>query len=174
VPRSFVASAQPPATSRPAIWPRHSARHPQLVPHPLASAWNLHPPEFKAALLATASYPLNTERYQVAARRAVVTRRVTVSVCRSSSAPKRRANWATRRPSRTFVTTVSAVTDSVDAHGTCTETTVRICSSPRKSPGFVVNSGSRFAAATLAIIKSAIRRRGFRPIAITSATITPY
>src|SRR6266851_8706839 len=58
--------------------------------------------------------------------------------------------------------------------GTGTGTTVTTGSSPRKSAGLVVNRGSLFAAAVLAIIRSAARPRGLRPMAITSAAIIPY
>jgi hypothetical protein len=58
--------------------------------------------------------------------------------------------------------------------GTGTETTVTTDSNPRKSPGLVVNRGSPLAAAMPAIIRSATRLRGWRPLAITSAAIIPY
>jgi hypothetical protein len=57
--------------------------------------------------------------------------------------------------------------------GTGTGTTVTTDSSLRKSAGLVVNRGSLFAAAMLAIIRSATRPRGLRPMAITSAAIIP-
>jgi hypothetical protein len=57
--------------------------------------------------------------------------------------------------------------------GRVTGTTASRSWSPAKSSGFVVNSGRSSAIAVAAIIRSATRRRGFRPLERTAAATRP-
>jgi hypothetical protein len=62
---------------------------------------------------------------------------------------------------------------SCGTSGRVTGTMLARASRPVKSPGLVVNSGSRSAIAVDAIIKSTTRRPGFRPEAMTAAVTLP-